>query len=60
VTKNAVAARLPVAVVDTVPLSECRSAVTLTHLENVLPVPVATIDTESPEAIGITVLAVIV
>jgi hypothetical protein len=59
-TKNAVATRLPDAVVVTVLSNELRSAVPLTHLENVLPVPVATIEIESPEAIGITSSSVIV
>jgi len=57
-TNTAVAIRLPVAVVDTVLPSEFRSAVSLIHLENVL--PVAVIDIASPEAIGIGVPGVIV
>jgi len=56
VTNTAVATRLPDMVVDTVLLSEFISVVSLIHLENVYPsVPVATIDIESPEAIGISV-----
>jgi len=54
VTKNAVATRLPDAVVVTVLPSEFRSAVPLTHLENVL--PVAVMDMTSLAAMGITVL----
>jgi len=58
VTKYAVAERLPdTDGTDTVLLSECKDAVSLTHLENTL--PAAVIDIESPEAIGIVVLAVI-
>jgi len=57
-TNTAVAVILSVTVVDTLLLSECRSAVSLIHLENAL--PAATNDIESPEAIGITVLAYIV
>jgi len=55
VTNTAVAVRLPNAVVVTSLPSEFRSAVSLTHLENVL--PVAVIDIASPEVIGIVVLA---
>jgi hypothetical protein len=53
VTKNAVAVRLPVAVADTVLLSECNDAVELAHLENALPVAVT--DIMSPEVMGISV-----
>jgi hypothetical protein len=60
VTNTAVAVILLDVVADTSLLSECKDAVELTHLENVLPVPFATIDIGSPEAIGITVFAVIV
>jgi len=60
VTNTAVAVRLPVAVVVTVLPSERRSSVALTHLENVLPVSIAVIAIESPEAIGISVSVVIV
>jgi len=49
---------LPDAVANTLLSSECNVPVALTHLENVL--PVAVIDIESPESMGITVLAVIV
>jgi len=58
VTNTAVAVILPDTVVDTLLLSECRSSVPLTHLENAL--PVAVIDIGSPEAIGISVPDVIV
>jgi hypothetical protein len=61
VTNTAVAVRLLLATVaDTVSSSECNVPVALTHLENVLPTSVAVIDIESPEAIGMTVLAVTV
>jgi len=58
VTKYAVAVRLPDTVVDTPLLSECRSPVALTHLENTL--PVAVMEMKSSEATGIGVLTVIV
>jgi len=57
VTNTAVAVILPDTVADTVLLSECIDGVSLTHLENVLPVPVAFMNIVSPEATGITVLA---
>jgi len=61
VTKYAAAVRLPDAVAVTVLPSECNDPAALTHLENVdPPVPDAVIDIESPEAIGITLLSVIV
>jgi len=61
VTNTAVAVRLlDTELTYTVLSSELRSAVPLTHLENVLPVPVAVIDIASPEAIGIGVPGVIV
>jgi len=59
VTKNAVADRSPCAVTDTVLPRECSDAVSLAHLENVLPFPVAVIDIESPEPTCIVVSAVI-
>jgi len=58
VTKYAVAERLPDTVAVTVLLSECKDAVSLTHLENTL--PAAVIDIESPVAMGIIVLALTV
>jgi len=60
VTNTAVAVRLLDTVADTVLSSECRDAVLPTHLENVLPFPVAVMYIVSPEATGITVLVVIV
>jgi hypothetical protein len=58
VTNTAVAVMPIDAVADTVLLNECIDGVSLIHLENVI--PVAVMDTESPEAIGMTVLVVIV
>jgi phage tail protein X len=61
VTNTAVAVRLlSDAVVDTVLLSECRDPVLPTHLENVLPDPVAVSSIKSPEAMGMTVLAAVI